>query len=342
MTTEQLNTKQHAGTNPLVAHHLNTLGLGCQHDTEGLKYYRDALSILDWNKCTALLFEKHLLSKEYALQMAITLSNIGDTLRRMNDFIGAAESYKECLDLFLEGLIDNGIILKTKLNDIEQHQGYDGSDGAVMDDEVDFFAVSKTLHDHPEYAGIIAGINTLLREIQYAKFVSHSASSRRRRRISKHRAMDANLKKAVESLSMASETTPIEKISLTKQATPSLIKRSVSMPDIETKRPSLLRRAVTSWDDHDDKYDNISTRIAPAEKALVIALKRFPSAPKIVSAEPSSSNNDRYANQGAAHQVKTSSKQSPANDTLSPRSVQRVDNENDFDLPDEIVISPLF
>ncbi len=295
MTNEQLNKKQHGGTNPLVARHINTLGLSCHDDAEALQYHRDALSILDWNKCIALLFDDHLLSKEYAMDMAITLSYMGDVMRRLNDFVGAAESYKECLDLFLEGLIDNGIILKMKLNEIEQ-QGNDGNDGTVLDDDVDVVAVGKTLHDHPEYARSVAGINTLLREIQCAKFVSHSASSRRRRRMSKHRAMEANLKKAVESLSMAAETTPIEKISLTQPAKLSL-KRSVSTPDFEPEKPSLLRRAATSADDH-DKYNDISTRIAPAETALVNALKRFP-APKIVSVELAAVRNCSVSEDGA-------------------------------------------
>eukprot|EP00577_Skeletonema_sp_RCC1716_P024634 CAMPEP_0113390322 /NCGR_PEP_ID=MMETSP0013_2-20120614/10103_1 /TAXON_ID=2843 ORGANISM="Skeletonema costatum, Strain 1716" /NCGR_SAMPLE_ID=MMETSP0013_2 /ASSEMBLY_ACC=CAM_ASM_000158 /LENGTH=123 /DNA_ID=CAMNT_0000273467 /DNA_START=64 /DNA_END=432 /DNA_ORIENTATION=+ /assembly_acc=CAM_ASM_000158 len=121
-------------TDPLVARHLNTLGLSCHghDDAEALQYHRDALQILEWNKCNTLLFEKMELSREYALEMAITLSNIGDAMRRGNDFVGAAEAYKECLDLFLEGLIDNGIMLKTKLNEIEQQQGCDGGSYATV------------------------------------------------------------------------------------------------------------------------------------------------------------------------------------------------------------------
>jgi hypothetical protein len=327
MTNEQLTKKrQHRGKNPLVARQLNALGLSCDDDAEALQYHRDALSILDWNKCRALLFENHMLVQEYAMDMAITLSYMGDAMRRVNDFVGAAESYKECLDLFLEGLIDNGVILKMKLNEIEQ-QGLDGNDRLAIDDDLDYVAVGKTLHDHPEYVRSVAGINTLLREIQYAKFVSHSASSRRRRRMSKHRAMEANLKKAVESLSMDSETTLIEKISMTQPAKLSL-KRSVSIPDTEPKK---TRPPATSLDDH-DKYDDISTRIKPAETALVNALKRFP-APKNVPAEPSSSN-DRGVGQGPEQQVEASFKPSSANDAHSPRSVQKI--YNSYDIPDEV------
>ena len=104
-------------TDPLVARHLNSLAESSSiYLAEALQYRRDALSILDWNRCNDLLFDNHSSSREYALEMAITLRGIGDTMRRMNDFVGSAEAYKECLDLFLEGLIDNGIALKTRLN----------------------------------------------------------------------------------------------------------------------------------------------------------------------------------------------------------------------------------
>ena len=154
--------KQHKGTDPLVASQLNSLAKSasdCQKDAEALQYHRDALSIFDWNRCNALLFDNHKLSKEYALEMAITLNNIGDTMRRMNDFVGSAEAYKECLDFFLEGLIDNGITLKTKLNELEQQQqGYDGTNGVVLDDDdhdFDCFAIGEALHSHPEYVSSV-------------------------------------------------------------------------------------------------------------------------------------------------------------------------------------------
>mmetsp|Transcript_15778 Transcript_15778/g.25922 ORF Transcript_15778/g.25922 Transcript_15778/m.25922 type:complete len:341 (+) Transcript_15778:135-1157(+) len=327
-------------TDPLVARYNNTLGLSCHghDDAEALHHHHDALSIFEWNKCNALLFEKHDLYRDYALEMAITLSHIGDVMRRLNDFVGAARAYKECLDLFLEGLIDNGMMLKTRLNEIERQQGIGGessyaaiSYGALMDD-VDFVTVGKTLHEHADYARIVAGVNTLLREIQCAKFVSHSASSRRRRRMSKLRATEENLKKAVESLSM--ETTPIEKLPLTSQAKPSL-KRSVSTPGISRERPSVIRRSFTSIGDGLEKYDGISTRIAPIEEALVIALKRFP-APKTVPDDPSYSNAQDATQAAGIIQFKTPPIQSPANnDAHSPRSVERVDSgfESGFDVP---------
>jgi hypothetical protein len=310
-------------TDPLVARHLNSLAESssrCQEDAEALQYRRDALSILDWNRCNALLFDNHSSSREYALEMAITLRGIGDTMRRMNDFVGSAEAYKECLDLFLEGLIDNGIALKTRLNELELQPDYDGNNGAVLDadTDVDLFAVGEALHGHPEYASSVAGISDLLREIQYAKFVSHSASSRRRRRMNQRRAADNNMKRALESLSMSTEEEhPIKDISVLEQVTKPSLKRSTSMPDTElSSKPSLIRRAVTSTDDFNNRYDDISTFLEPVEKALVVALKRFPAPPSVENAES--------AEEAKPSSDKDSQKLPFANGTKSPRSVGKV------------------
>ena len=151
--------------------------------------------------------------------------------------------------------------------------------------------------------------------------------------MSKLRATEENLKKAVESLSIASETAPIDKLSLTRLAKPSL-KRSVSTPGIELDRPSLIRRSATSIGDDLNKYEDISTRIAPAEEALVRALKRFP-APKTAVPNDPSHQHVLDVIQAAAVQLK-SPPRSPANDdSHSPRSVERVDTEfeSGFDVP---------
>jgi hypothetical protein len=238
----------------------------------------------------------------------------------MNDFVGSAEAYKECLDLFLEGLIDNGIALKTRLNELELQPDYDGNNGAVLDadTDVDLFAVGEALHGHPEYASSVAGISDLLREIQYAKFVSHSASSRRRRRMNQRRAADNNMKRALESLSMSTEEEhPIKDISVLEQVTKPSLKRSTSMPDTElSSKPSLIRRAVTSTDDFNNRYDDISTFLEPVEKALVVALKRFPAPPSVENAES--------AEEAKPSSDKDSQKLPFANGTKSPRSVGKV------------------
>ena len=55
-----------------------------------LQLHREALSIFEWNKRHALLNDHVELSKEYAIEMACTLCIIGNLLRSMNDFVGAA------------------------------------------------------------------------------------------------------------------------------------------------------------------------------------------------------------------------------------------------------------
>ena len=57
-------------------------------------------------------------SRTFAVEMAITLSDIGNVLRQMNDFVGSATAYKECLDLFLVGLLQNGMEIQNKFNAI--------------------------------------------------------------------------------------------------------------------------------------------------------------------------------------------------------------------------------
>jgi len=56
-----------------------------------LKYHQEALKILEWNKCNALLYDLTKKSKEYAVDMAITLRKIGNILRvQNNNFVAAA------------------------------------------------------------------------------------------------------------------------------------------------------------------------------------------------------------------------------------------------------------
>jgi hypothetical protein len=55
-----------------------------------LQLHREALAIFEWNKRHALLFDHAEQSKDYAVEMACTLSKIGNLLRKLNDFVGAA------------------------------------------------------------------------------------------------------------------------------------------------------------------------------------------------------------------------------------------------------------
>lgn len=58
-----------------------------------LRLHRKALTIFEWNKRNALLYDHVEQSMEYAVEMACTLCVIGGLLRRMNDFAGAAGTY---------------------------------------------------------------------------------------------------------------------------------------------------------------------------------------------------------------------------------------------------------
>ena len=144
--------------------------------------------------------------------------------------------------------------------------------------------------------------------------------------MNQHRAVELNLKAAVESLSMSpEEKIPTQDISVLKQVAKPSLKRSVSMPDTELqKKPSLLRRAATSIDNF-SRYDDISTLIAPFEKALMVALKRFPVpvAPKAVSADASRTS-DQDSEQDSEQADEAYSKLPFAQGTKSPRSVGRV------------------
>ena len=94
MTDTIQNLKEQYGANsPAVAAQLNSIGaeLQCRGDSlTALKIHQEALTILEWNKCNALLYDFVEKSKEYAIEMAMTLRKIGNVLREMNDFVGAA------------------------------------------------------------------------------------------------------------------------------------------------------------------------------------------------------------------------------------------------------------
>ena len=94
MTDTIQNLKEQYGANsPAVAAQLNSIGaeLQCRGDSlTALKIHQEALTILEWNKYNALLYDFVEKSKEYAIEMALTLRKIGNVLREMNDFVGAA------------------------------------------------------------------------------------------------------------------------------------------------------------------------------------------------------------------------------------------------------------
>ncbi len=187
-----------------------------------LQLHREALSKFEWDKRNALLYDHVEQSKEYAIEMACTLGIIGNLLRRMNDFVGAAgtckyhlymnnvffvsnhvvllyhecrlafisttsEVYKACLDNFLVGLIDGGDVLQRKLLEWE----YDSTTTTTASDitypttllgSVDRNAIGTTLSQHPEFQKVIQNISQLVCEMQCIKFVGGKNAASSRRR----------------------------------------------------------------------------------------------------------------------------------------------------------------
>ena len=195
--------------------------------------------------------------------------------------IPIAEVYKECLDLFLEGLVDNGGIIKRKLLECEYKKA---SDNYQPLDQVDRKRIGRILCLHPVFPLLIQDISQLFNEMSVVKFVGlNAASSKRRRRKRFNSAMEENLKHAVESLTMSSDTD--EKSPNKKR------KQDDSTSENETwmnnfwekemgrfKRPRPLTSSVSlsgviSPTEH---YKELSNAIVPAEDILHIALNRFP------------------------------------------------------------------
>eukprot|EP00581_Thalassiosira_minuscula_P036462 CAMPEP_0184448322 /NCGR_PEP_ID=MMETSP0740-20130409/4314_1 /TAXON_ID=385413 /ORGANISM="Thalassiosira miniscula, Strain CCMP1093" /LENGTH=246 /DNA_ID=CAMNT_0026818201 /DNA_START=227 /DNA_END=964 /DNA_ORIENTATION=+ len=199
---------QYGSNGPAVAEQLNSIGtelLGRGETRKALKLHQEALTILEWNKCNALLYDFVDKSKELAIDMALTLRKIGNLLREMNDFVGAAEVYKECLDTFLEGLIEGGGSLKRKLLEAEYKKDSEHSEAIL--EQVDRKAIGNTLCRNPDFRVTVREVSQLFVEMQCVKFVGQTAaSSRRRRRMAQHSTMEKNLTKAAESLSVTNST----------------------------------------------------------------------------------------------------------------------------------------
>lgn len=294
MTDTIQNLKEQYGANsPAVAEQLNLIGaeLYSRGDIRtSLKFHQEALTILEWNKCNALLYDFVKKSKEYTVDMARTLCKIGNLMRETNNFVGAAEVYKECLDMFLEGLVEGGGGLKRKLLECEYKRDSERYQAVLA--QVDRKAIGRILCLNPDFRSAVREISQLFLEMQCVKFVGqNAASSRWRRRMVQHKAMEDNLKHAVESLSMASPTpqpSSNEKKGLHRRQ----LSRSMSCISNESgetwektfwekemgrfSRPRpLSRRSITS-DEEDNRYKVLSSMIVPAEESLSVALKRFP------------------------------------------------------------------
>ena len=346
-------------SSPKIAEHLNSLGLRHYHShgdaQSALHCHREALAILDWNKCNALLFDRVEESQSYSVDMAITLGDIGNVLREMNDFLGAAVAYKECLDLFLEGLIDGGGALKRKLVEIEED---DNCDANTLLKEVDREAVGVILARHPGFQSAVRGISHLLFEIQCVKFVAqNAASSRRRRRMTQNAAVAENLKNAIASFNLSMSDLSSQS-SLDRSCSNDREERREEPPSDESKFPSIIqlkrsktlasthfieeefrgssrlplprpsmrgRRAVTTSAVNDcDQYVLLSQRIVPVENSLTLALHRFPGVTSIIRnnqkrKKSSSSTAISQFDQSDDPHVEMAHKK-PTTETVSPRS----------------------
>jgi len=304
--------KEFGPISPKIAEHLNSLGLrhyhGCGDAASALQCHQEALAILDWNKCNALLFDRVDEGKQFAVDMAITLSDIGNVLREMNDFLGAAVAYKECLDLFLEGLIDGGGTLKRKLMELEYEEDYEEQEARALEG-VDREAIGSILGRHPGFRSAVRGISHLLREMQYVKFVAqNAASSRRRRKMTQDAVVVANIANAIASLNLSTSdlTTPTFERSVSHEETrdeppaeaweqPFVVQipRSKSWASTHSTkdevrrnpplpRPSPIgRRAITSEEDY-DRHVSLYLMLIPVEKSLTSALYRFPGVSSII------------------------------------------------------------
>lgn len=290
-------------SDPKVAEHLNSLGLRHYHGrsdyVSALRCHREAYEILDWNKCNALLFDREDDSRRFAVDMALTQSDIGNLLRETNDFIGAADAYRDCLNLFLEGLVENGGTIKRMLLDLEHEDRHQEQEARILE-SINREEIGTTLCHHPGFRSAVRGISLLLRDMQCVKFVaSNAASSRRRRWMHQHISTAENLANAVASLTMSTsdltENRSItseegKQVAPTKCAdigVPTYISQSgrskswnTVLPAVPRPRP-MGRRAITSYDDYDVQKE-LAFAIIPAEDALNAALNRFPGVASIV------------------------------------------------------------
>ena len=94
--TIQKLKEQHGANSSEAAEQLNSMATELQRGGDirpALRYHQEALTILEWNKSNALLYDFVEKSREYALEMAVTLRSIGNILREMNNFVGAAGTY---------------------------------------------------------------------------------------------------------------------------------------------------------------------------------------------------------------------------------------------------------
>ena len=102
--TVQKLKQQYGANSSEAAEQLKSMARDLQRsgDTRtALRYHQEALTILEWNKSNALLYDFVEKSREYALEMAVTLHSIGNVLRETNNFVGAAGTYVQDIVIYM-------------------------------------------------------------------------------------------------------------------------------------------------------------------------------------------------------------------------------------------------
>jgi len=256
--------------------------------------------------------------------------------------------------MFLEGLVDNGGVLKRKLLESEYKHKKGSSDNYKVLEGVDRKQIGRVLSLHPTFRLLVNDISQLFGEMQVVKFVGTSAaSSKRRRRMQQNKARDENLKHAIESLSMLSSPTTSPTSTLEKAKPKNSPKKrdfdslssssSISSDDDEydetswmkgfyekeagrfnRPRPPLSRSMSMTEDEQNKHYHSLSQIILPAEEILHVAINRFP-LPDCVVGDVKSLQRDNSAC-GSFDSVKCSPL---GKDSESPKSVRDIFVEED-------------
>ena len=98
------------------------------NQTAAISCYQEAMSILDYRRSNSLLYDFEIKSKEYAVDMAVTMRKIGNLLREKNEFVGAAGKYcKFYLILYItfapESQLTSTLFLPIRYTDRRSIQG---------------------------------------------------------------------------------------------------------------------------------------------------------------------------------------------------------------------------
>ncbi|KAL7462525.1 hypothetical protein ACHAXS_002906 [Conticribra weissflogii] len=173
---------------------------GASNLEKAIEYHKEALMIFHCNRYRSISGGRYEEARELAVEMASTLSDIGNVLLELNQFVKSAFAFRECINLFLEGLVDEGPEIRQKFDEVEElfkrnqnfADEFSGS-SSIFDQEScleEFFGpaekivkgfnrqgIAKVLATHPAYRSAVHGILALLRKIPSATIVSIETNS---------------------------------------------------------------------------------------------------------------------------------------------------------------------